>query len=138
MKYFCLVFILYLSSCSNKTFQKFDYNVTKNPWIDAFKDQVFFSAIKESYKADSVFKLIQKRDSLNPYDGLSLEAIKKAKFLGEQLIQNMPPPVMCEACENDMNYYLANSLHYYISKELDSIAKSEFKKQKQESKKMGF
>ena len=138
MRKIFFIFTFLLLSCSCKISKKFEYNYSKNPWIDAFKDQVFFSAIKESYKTDNVFKLIQKRDALNPYDGLNLEAIRKAKFIGEQLVQNMPPPTMCEGCENDMNYYLANSLHYYNSKELDSIAKSEFKKQKQADKKIGF
>lgn len=129
MKQIILICIsLLLFSCSNKNYQKFDYNISANPWIDAFKDQVFFASLKESYQDDSIFKLMEKKDAFNTYDGLSTDAIIKARALGLQLIKNMPPPVMCENCGPGKNYYIANALHYYNSKELNEIAIAEFKK----------
>ena len=122
--------VLFFSSCLTTSYPKFDYNISRNPWIDAFKDQVFLSSLKESYKSDSIFSLIAKKDAFNPYDGLSLEAINKAKELGASLVKNMPPPVMCDDCKPGMNYYMANALHYYNSRELDSIANAEFKRHK--------
>jgi hypothetical protein len=44
--------------------------------------------------------------------------------LGKQLIENIPPPEMCEGCTAGMNYYMAVSSHYYNSKELDFVAKN--------------
>ena len=123
-----------MSGCSNKPYQRFDYNISKNPWIDAFKDQVFFSSLKESYKSDSIFKLIEKKDAFNPYDGLSPDAFNKARALGIQLVKNMPPPSMCEYCKGDMNYYMAIALHYYKSEELNRLARTEFKKHLKEDK----
>ena len=127
MKTYILFFLLISASCSNKSYKKFSYEKSKNPWIDAFKDQVFFFSLKESYKNDTIFQLIEKKDAFNPYDGLSIEAVNIAKDLGRQLVKKMPPPSMCEGCKNGENYYMANALHYYNSKELDSIAKAQYK-----------
>lgn len=126
MKYISIT-ILLLSSCSKNSYQKFDYNKSDNPWIEAFKDNVFFACLKESYKNDTIFKLIDNRDAFNPYDGLSLDDLNKTKELAKKLVNNMPKAAMCENCKEGENYYMSNSLHYYASKELDSIAKEEYK-----------
>jgi hypothetical protein len=127
-----IVYILLMgviTSCSSISYPKFDYNYSSNPWIGNFKDQVFFSALRAAYKNDTtLFNLIEKRDAFNPYDGLSLDALNMARSLGTSLIKNMPPPAMCEECEDGMNYYMATALHYYNSKELDLIARAEYKK----------
>jgi hypothetical protein len=122
-----LLILFYFCSCSKNTFPKFDYNKSDNPWIDAYKDNVFFSCLKESYKNDSIFKLIEKKDGLNPYDGLSLEDLEKTRYLGINLSTNISKPILCDNCKEGNNYYMANCLHYYISKELDSIAKKAYK-----------
>ena len=96
--------------------------------MDVFKDQVFFAALVEAYKSDSlIFKLIKEKDLFNPYDGIDLEEMQKATGLGKNLIRNIPPPSMCENCPDGMNYYMASSLHYYHSRELDSIAKTYYR-----------
>lgn len=128
MKYIIIIVLFFLSSCNRNIYPKFDYKISENPWITAFKDRVFFSAIREAYKSDTiVFKQIEKKDALNPYDGLSLAEMEEADKLGKKLIENIPSPVMCEGCSGDKNYYMAIALHYYISKDLDSIAKNTFK-----------
>ncbi len=45
---------------------------------------------------------------------------------------------MCEGCKDDMNYYMATALHFYKSKELDSIAKKMFATQEKNSKRNGL
>lgn len=126
---FCLIVLLSLFSCSKYIYSNFNYNKSKNPWTDAFKDRVFISSLKESYKNNKlIFELIEKKDALNPYDGLSYEALEKATLIGIKLITEMPPPTMCDDCNKDQNYYIATALHYYKSKQLDSIAIVEFKK----------
>lgn len=134
---FLMVVQLSYSYSQVKHSTHFDYNNSENPWIDAFKDRVFFSALKEAYKTDTlIFKLIEKKDALNPYDGLSPDEMKKAESLGEALIKKIPPPAMCENCPAGMNYFMATSLHYYISRELDSIAKKLYKKRIKGNKKV--
>jgi hypothetical protein len=133
-KSFYLFAAFCLFSCSNKTYPRFDYNISKNPWIDAFKDHVFFAGLKESYKSDSIITLLQKKDAFNPYDGLSLRALQKAQELGINLVKKMPPPSMCEGCTAGVNYYMATALHYYNSRELDSIAKVYYKEHLREDK----
>lgn len=119
-----IIIVISLSACHKGFYPPFDYNKSANPWIDAFKDKVFFSALAEAYKSDTtIFQLIEKKDALNPYDGLSLYETQKAEELGKIFIKNIPPPSMCETCINGRNYFMASSLHYYKSKELDSIAR---------------
>jgi hypothetical protein len=129
MKYITLIILLCLSSCSKKTYHKFEYNKSENPWVGAFKDKVFFTILKESYKNDTIFQLIEKKDAFNPYDNLSPDALDQIKELAKDLIKNMPKPTMCENCKDGENYYMANALHYYSSHELDSIANAAYKKQ---------
>lgn len=129
MKYVFLSAIICIAvACGQRSYPRFDYNYTKEPWINAFKDRVFFSALQEAYKSDTlIFQLIDKKDAFNPYDGLMPDAMEKANELGKTLINKMPPPVMCESCRPGENYYMAASLHYYNSKELDSIARLMYK-----------
>lgn len=129
MKYLIVIALIIVSSCNNNLYPKFDYNKSENPWIDAFKDKVFISALREAYNSDTlIFKLIEKKDALNPYDGLTLDEMEKAEQLGKLLIKKIPLPAMCESCTSGMNYFMAVSLHYYKSRELDSIAKKLYKK----------
>ena len=123
-----VIFLLIFCSCSKSNYQEFNYNKSANPWITAYKDNVFFACLKESYKNDSIFKLIEEKDALNPYDGLSLDDLNKTKKLGSNIIKNIPKPSMCENCKEGVNYYMANCLHYYNSRELDSIVKEAYKK----------
>ncbi|MDP5201336.1 hypothetical protein [Flavobacterium sp. DG2-3] len=119
--------LCFFCSCSKSIYQKFNYNYSVNPWIAAYKDNVFFSCLRESYKNDSIFKIIEQRDALNPYDGLSLDDLRRARELGVTLSTNISKPILCENCKEGDNYYMANCLHYYISKELDSIAKKAYR-----------
>ena len=128
MKNILYLFItLFVQSYSNKTYQKFDYNYSKNPWINAFKDQLFFASLKEGFNSDSIFTLLKKKDAFNPYDWLSLDELEKAKALGKDLVKKITPHLMCEDWTPGMNYYMANALHYYNSRELDSIARVYYK-----------
>lgn len=128
MKKFLIIIFLVCVSCSKTTYPKFGYNVSESPYKDAFKDQVFFACLRESYNNPELFKLIEQKDMYNPYDGLSLESRELAKRLAKELVQNIPKPVMCEDCREGRNYYMAVSLHYYANRELDSIADMEYKK----------
>lgn len=124
-----MLVILLFSACSTGRYQKFDYESSKNPWINNFKDQVFFAALKESYKNEpAILSMIAKKDAFNPYDDIAPEELELATELAKKLIQNMPPPTMCDECPSGVNYYMANSLHYYSSKELDVIARNAYKK----------
>lgn len=96
--------------------------------MNCFKDRVFFSALREAYKSDSlIFKLIEKKDAFNPYDGLTLKETIIAEDIGVNLIKNMPAAIFCENCAEGVNYYLATALHYYSSKQLNSIALKYYK-----------
>ena len=139
MKYLVVISLLIVQGCSQNSYPKFEYTKSENPWIDAFKDRVFFSALQEAYKSDSlIFNSINKKDALNPYDGLSLEEIENANNIGVNLIKNIPAPSMCENCPDGVNYYMATALHYYNSKELHNIATSNFKKYERNDKKNGL
>ncbi|WP_276359132.1 hypothetical protein [Daejeonella sp. H1SJ63] len=133
---FVFISVMIFASCANRHYPRFDYNTSKNPWIVAFKDRTFFLILKESYTNDSIIKLIGKEDAFNPYDALSPEAFAKAKILSTAFVKNMPPPLMCEGCKGNQNYYMANALHYYTSRDLDSIAHALYKKYRRSNKKI--
>lgn len=133
---FTIVIFLFFYSCKSYKYEKFDYNHSENPWINKFKDDMFISCLKESYKNDTIFTLIDKKDALNTYDGLNPENEEFAKELEKNLIKNIPPPLMCENCKNGENYYMSNCLHYYKSKELDSIAQKLYQQKIKEEKKI--
>ncbi|WP_343618027.1 hypothetical protein, partial [Flavobacterium sp.] len=88
MKRIIILSLICLSSCSG--YQKFDYNKSNNPWITAFKDNVFFSCLKEGYQSDTIFQLLEQKDAFNPYDGLSLDAINETRRIAKEFIKNMP------------------------------------------------
>lgn len=131
-----LIIICVLNSCGSSKLEKFDYKKTSNAWISCFKDQVFFSCLRESYKNDTViFNKIGKIDAFNPYDGLSPEAIALSEKIGLNIVVNIPPPSMCEGCKEGDSYYMAHCLHYYASRELDSIAKEAYREYLKSDKK---
>ncbi len=139
MKYLFIIILFFAQACNKNSFPAFDYKKSTNPWIDAFKDRVFFSALEEAYKSDTaIFKLIRKKDAFNPFDGLYGDARVYAQKIGIDLIRKMPLPAMCEGCKGDMNYYMATALHFYKSKELDSIAKKMFATQERNNKRNGL
>lgn len=123
-----------MTACSSKNYPAFSYHTSANPWIDAFKDQVFFATLRKAYQSDTLFTMIEKKDAFNPYDGLTPEDMQKAQQLADNLISHMPPPAMCESCTPGMNYYMAHALHYYQSRELDSVTKAQYRKYKQNEK----
>ncbi len=128
MKYILIIAVCMITACNKNTHPAFEYNRNEKPRMDAFNDRVFFTALREAYSADSsVFLLIEKNDALNPYDGLSAEALLKADECAKDFIRKMPAPAMCEDCKNGKNYFMASILHYYKSRELESIAKKYYK-----------
>lgn len=139
MKYLLITLLFFTQACNRNSYPTFDYKKSDNPWIDAFKDRVFFSALEEAYKSDTtIFQLIRKKDALNPFDGFYGESKKYAEKIGIDLIRKIPSPAMCESCKGDMNYYMATALHFYKSKELDSIAKKMFALQTSNDRKNGL
>lgn len=129
--YILLIAVCLLLSCSNNVHkrERFNYNTSSNPWIVAYKDNVFYECLKEGYKNDSIYNLMLQKDLFNPYNEIPFSQIDSARVLGRKIILNMPPAIFCDDCEvTGKNYISANCLHYYASFELDSIARLEYKK----------
>lgn len=99
-----------------------------------YKDEVFYACIKEGYQNDTIFKLMGKKDFFSPLASVNIAEANNADILGKKIIQNMPKPIipLCDDCNQKellkMNYISSNCLNYYASKELDSIARIEYKK----------
>lgn len=125
-KYFVILSLFFLACSASK--QSHINNNYDKAWINAFKDKYFVSCLKESYKNDSIFKMIDEVDLYNPYDGFYTidEYVVKAEKLGQNISKDIPSTNYKDYGKS--NYYMATCLHYYASKELDSIAKSEYKK----------
>jgi|SRR5690606_20680871 len=126
---------IYWGDSFRKVTKPFEYGATGNAWITAYKDEVFYSCIREGYKNDSIWLLMKKEDWFNPYDGIDFEDIDTAMIIGKKIIQDLPKETYFNSEEffheedesKHKNYISATCLHYYISRELDSIAKEAFK-----------
>ncbi|MES2447559.1 MAG: hypothetical protein V4546_10290 [Bacteroidota bacterium] len=116
--------------CRTKyNYPKFDFNNGPNPCINAFKDRVFMSILKESYKGTTALTEINKIDLGNPFDGVyDLVLLKKIGSIGKDFVKKIPLPSLCSDCSEGQNYFMVQALHYYRSRELDSVAKVELKK----------
>lgn len=88
---------------------------------------MFYACLNEGYQNDSIFELMKKRDLFNPYDEIDFDEIDSARANGKKIIKNMPKPWHCDDCKGNENYISANCLHYYASRELDSIARISYK-----------
>jgi hypothetical protein len=132
MKKIILIGVALIISVGCKTkykYPKFDYNNGPNPCLNAFKDKVFFSILQESYKGTDAIKEINKKDVGNPYDGIyDPILLKKIDSIGKDFVKKVPPPSLCSECTKGQNYFMAQALHFYRSRELDSVAKVELKK----------
>lgn len=125
-------FLIILLGCNiSYKYPKFDYvqNSGSNPCITAFKDRVFYAILRESLKGTDAIREINKKDVGNPFDGIySIELFKKIDTIGQDFVKRMPPPPLCDECTKGQNYYMAQALHFYVSRDLDSIAKTELQK----------
>jgi hypothetical protein len=123
---FAMTFIVL--GCQTKyRYPRFDYskNIGGNPCVLAFKDRVFFAILEECYKGTDAMKEIHKRDVGNPYDGIySASLFKSIDSIGKDFARRIPPPILCDECTKEQNYFMAQALHFYASYELDSIAKA--------------
>lgn len=130
---YLLVLSLVFISCNTYKRDNFKYrNEDKKVWINTFKTEVFYECLKEGYENDSIFKLIAKKDLFNSYDAIDFTTIDFARELGKNIIVKMPKPYMkIDIGEDDLknkDFISYNCLNYFASKELDSIATSEYKK----------
>lgn len=120
-------------SCSTQKRDKFKYrNEDKKVWINTFKSEVFYACLKEGYKNDTIFKLMEKKDLFNSYDAIDFTTIDYARELGKHIIIKIPTPYIKIEVGNEYlknkNFISYSCLNYYASKELDSIANIEYEK----------
>lgn len=109
-------------------YPKFDFNNGPNPYINTFKDLVFFGFMRECFRETKAMEEISKVDVGNPFEYLDYKLYPVCDSIGKAFYKRIPPPVFCDECGTKKNYFLAQALHYYRSYELDSIAKSYLKK----------
>jgi hypothetical protein len=98
-------------------------------WINTYKQQVFYDCLFENYKNDSISKIMEKEDLFNPNDYIPLSFWPKMKEIGKNAIKYMPENGYFIETDFDRRrkYISKTCLNYFASKELDSIAKSEYK-----------
>jgi hypothetical protein len=134
-KLFIIIICFLIVSCKPYQRERFKYRGSnsneKTFWIEIFKDEMFYECIKEGYKNDSIFKLMSKKDLFNSSEFIvNLKNAKNARTLGIKIIKNLPPAFIKSDDEDisEKNFISASCLHYYASRELDSIAKKAYQK----------
>lgn len=92
--------------------------------------------IREGYKNDTIFHLMKKKDLLNSME-MDLSVLNLQIKLGKEIGGNIPRPYKKIDDPRDVSkkLILTSCLHYYASKELDSIARAEYKRYKRNQKK---
>lgn len=122
-------------SCSSNHLSKFEYQFGKEEWINSYKTEAFWGCFNESYKNDTLIKIISKRDFINqPEIIANWDILFKAQENGKNISRNIPKPTYPKFEEGNKeefykkNYFLASCLNFYKSKELDKLAREEYKK----------
>lgn len=124
-KILAVLIVAFLVSCSSYKKDRFVYN--EFTWTDQFKAAIFLACIKESYKGDSIYEQMGQRDIFFANDAFHGQ-LGLINELGEHFVKKIPLPKRpCPECKKEDRYFLANCLKYYESRELDSIAKAEYK-----------
>ncbi len=131
-----LFITLLLTSCSIQRKNKKPIEIDKKNWIETYKTSVFWSCFRESYSNDSLVKLIAKKDFIYQNEVLAdWEIIENSEEIGKKQAKSIKKitvyPKFEEGNKEEFfkkNYFLKNCLNYYVSKELDSIANSEYEK----------
>lgn len=132
----CTLLGVALTSCSTSQLSKFEYHLgEKEAWINAYKTEAFWGCFTESYKNDTLVKIISKRDFINQPEIIAdWDAFFKAQEEGKNISKNITKPTYPKFEDGNKeefykkNYFLASCLNYYKSKELDNLAKEEYKK----------
>jgi hypothetical protein len=98
-------------------------------WINTYKQQVFYDCLFENYKNDSISNIMEKEDLFNPSDHIPFTFWPKMREIGKNAIRYMPEnDYFVETEFNRRRKFISKTcLDYFASKELDSIAKSEYK-----------
>ena len=119
------LFIIFLfSKCSSVKNEK------NNDWIEDYKMNAFYNCLEESYRNDSIFKLIEEEDVLFQYnDNFNIVVLKSINENAKKIAKKAKEPIYkVDDYKSGQKEFLKNCLLYYKSKELDSIANSEYKK----------
>lgn len=119
-------------SCKTAPRNKFSYKLDeKQSWINAYKYEAFYGCIKEGIGNDSLRIILEKKDLFNLNSDMDFSTIDNARKLGKKIIKNMPNAYIKidkgEEHLKDKNFISNTCLMYYASRELDSVAESEYK-----------
>lgn len=108
----------------------FTNTIEENKWIIAFKNEVFFSCLEEGYKNDSILLATTPEKLSNPYYTMRLKDILKAKEIGKDAYRKALERLYFIGFDDTpLKRHIATAcLKYYVSRELDSIAKNEYKR----------
>lgn len=132
INYFTVIILLIISaSCKGIKNPIYDRNnSSKEKWIRAFKEEVFYECLKSNFKNDSIFILIRKEDFFDSSDFLTFPVIDKTKTIANEYMKTIPKWEAHNDNPNESIYKkptFSYCLEYFKSKKLDSIARSTYK-----------
>jgi hypothetical protein len=102
--------------------------ISINYWVISYKRSAFYQCLFQGYKNDSIYKLAKKED-LFFETIIPIDKWDKIRADSKKIADNMP---VVESHYDDelgkkKKYISATCLCYFASRELDSIAKEEYK-----------
>lgn len=106
----------------------------RNGWVDDYKQNSFYQCLSQGYKNDSIFKLIHKEDIFNE-SIVPMSLWPKARMDSKKIIDGLPETdYYNDETDKQKRHTLETCLCYFSSRELDSIAKEEYKLYKKGNK----
>lgn len=114
------ILALTLTSCSSTR------NSNKN-WIKDFKKIAFYECLKNSYSNDTIFRLIRNEDVLFINENISFKNIDTVRKHSNEIVKKAKEPDYKYDNYVDEKNFMSNCLDLYNSKELDELAKREYR-----------
>lgn len=99
-------------------------------WIRTYKQQVFYNCLYYGYKDKSIYEMLGKEDLGNPSDFIPFPFWPKMDEVGKNALRYMEKNdfISDDPEDKKKNFISKTCLNYLVSRELDSIAKNEYKK----------
>jgi hypothetical protein len=99
----------------------------RNGWVEDYKQNSFYQCLSQGYKNDSIFKLIHKEDIFLE-SPLPMSLWPKVRMDSKKIIDSLPETEYYnDETDKHKRHILETCLCYFASRELDSIAKEEYK-----------
>lgn len=118
-------------SCNTFKRERFKYiQDEKQSWINSYKYEAFYECINEGLENDSLKIILSNKDLFAPNLNIDFSTTEEARQCGRNIAKKIPKPfIKIDKGEEKLinkKFISFSCLNYFASRELDSIAKSQY------------